>query len=85
MEKRFNQEIKALGKRIRDIRKERGISQDQLEVDSGIVRSEISRIENGLRNVEFYTIVRLAIALNVEIADFFKKTRQSKPSSAKEK
>jgi transcriptional regulator with XRE-family HTH domain len=37
----------------------------------GMERSEISKIENGKKNVEFNTMVRLAEALEVELSDFF--------------
>jgi HTH-type transcriptional regulator, competence development regulator len=72
MEKRYEIEIKAFGKRLRTIREGKGISQLDLEIHSGINRTEISRIENGLKNIEFYTIVKLAGALEVELHDFFK-------------
>jgi len=71
VEKRYTQEIKLFGKRLRAIRKKKGISQLDLEVNSGINRTEISRIENGLKNIEFYTLVRLADALEINIIDFF--------------
>ncbi|MBK9318885.1 MAG: helix-turn-helix transcriptional regulator [Bacteroidetes bacterium] len=44
-----------------------------LEVQTGINRTEISKIENGLKNIEFLTIVRLAVALEAELLDFFEK------------
>lgn len=37
----------------------------------GMERSEISKIENGKKNVEFNTMIRLAEALEVELSDFF--------------
>lgn len=48
-----------------------GISQLDLEIQSGINRTEISRIENGLKNIEFFTIVKLAVALDVEVEELF--------------
>ena len=73
MEKRYEQEIKAFGKRLRELREAKNLSQLDLEIQSGINRTEISRIENGQKNIEFATIVKLAIALDVNIADFFTK------------
>ena len=73
MEKRYKSEIVAFGKHLRSFRIKRGMSQLDLEVESGISRTEISRIENGLKNIEFMTITKLAIALDIEIYDFFKK------------
>lgn len=73
MEKRYKTEIENFGKRLRSIRIAKGLSQLDLEVESGINRTEISRIENGLKNIEFLTIVKLAEALDADLLDFFKK------------
>lgn len=40
----------------------------------GMERSEISKIENGKKNIEFNTMVRLAEALSVDLSDFFSST-----------
>ena len=73
MEKRYNIEIKRFGKRLRSLRQAKGLSQLDLELESGINRTEVSRIENGLKNIEFMTVVKLAAALEIEILEFFKK------------
>jgi HTH-type transcriptional regulator, competence development regulator len=75
MEKRYNKEIKAFGKKLKELRKSKGISQLDLELQSGINRTEISRIENGLKNIEFYTIVRLAAALDIDLKTSFSKLK----------
>jgi len=71
MEKRYKSEIKAFGKRLKSIRLKKGLTQLDLELESGISRTEISRIENGLKNIEFYTIVKLAEALGITLGEFF--------------
>ena len=71
MEKEYKIEIERFGKRIRSIRKSQMMSQLELEVASGIDRTEISRIENGLKNIEFMTMVRLAESLKVQLVDLF--------------
>lgn len=71
MEKRYKIEIKAFGKRLKSIRQKKGLTQLDLELESGITRTEISRIENGLKNIEFYTMVKLADALKVSLHEFF--------------
>lgn len=70
-EKRYNLELKEFGQRVRRIRERQNLTQLQLEILTGIDRSEISRIENGIRNIEFYTIVKLALALEVSISELF--------------
>ncbi|WEK38457.1 MAG: helix-turn-helix transcriptional regulator [Candidatus Pseudobacter hemicellulosilyticus] len=53
------------------MRKEKNMSQVDLEVQSGIYIAEISKMENGLQNLEFYTLSKLAFALKVQLQDFF--------------
>ncbi|WP_262497273.1 helix-turn-helix domain-containing protein [Parafilimonas terrae] len=52
--------------------KKNKMPQLDLEVATGINHSDISRIENGKLNIEFFTMVKLAAALNGELVDFFK-------------
>jgi HTH-type transcriptional regulator, competence development regulator len=76
IEERYAAEIKSFGERVKEIRVKKGVTQLQLELKTGIDRAEISRIENGLNNIEFFTIVRLASALNLELGDFFHKDKE---------
>ena len=62
------------GQRIRALRKERGLSQEQLAELSGLDRTYISGIERGLRNVALRNIEALAQALGVSIAELFEDT-----------
>lgn len=72
MEKRYKIEIESFGTRLKELREKQELTQLDLEIQSGINRTEISRIENGQKNIEFLTIVKLAIALNIDLKDFFK-------------
>ena len=72
-ERRYKMELKALGNRIKDIRTRKNLIQLDLEVSSGINRTDISKIENGIKNIEFLTIVKIAEALEVELYELFKK------------
>ena len=74
-ERRYKAELKALGIRIRKIREANNLIQLDLEVKTGISRSDISKIENGLKNIEFITIVKIAEALDVNVFDLFKPER----------
>lgn len=71
MQKRYQEEIEKFGERLRSIRKKLGLSQLDLEIRSGLSRTEISRIENGQKNIEFMTIIRLATALEIEVVSLF--------------
>lgn len=72
MEKRYKIEITAFGKRLKQLRLKKGLTQLDMELESGISRTEISRIENGTKNIEFLTLVKLAVALDIELQELFK-------------
>lgn len=66
-------EVSAIvGNNIRKHRKKLKLTQLDLEVSTGIGRSEFSRIENGAKNLELSTLVKIADALKIPIADLFK-------------
>ncbi len=56
----------ALGAALRELRKERGLSQDDFARKAGLHRTFISQTERGVRNVSLSSIVRLANALEVD-------------------
>ena len=61
------------GKRLAAVRKELGWSQEKLALDSGVVRSYLSGVERGKRNIALLNIVRLAETLGFsarELMDF---------------
>jgi len=62
----------SFGRNIARIRNERGYSQDNLAERADLDRTFISGIERGVRNPGIKTVVRLARALNSEIADLFR-------------
>ncbi len=60
---------KKLGDRIRTLRKEAGLSQEELADTAGLHRTYIGAIERGERNISLINIVHLARALRVKPAD----------------
>jgi transcriptional regulator with XRE-family HTH domain len=59
------------GIRLKTLRKEKGLSQEELAEKSGLNRPYISGIEQGKRNVSLEVIEKLAEALGIEIRGFF--------------
>jgi len=59
----------ALGRAVRLIRDERGISQVQLAEATGFMQSWISHVERGARNPSWNNVVRLATGLGVSPAE----------------
>jgi len=60
------------GQRVRELRKERGLSQEDLAEICGLDRTYISGIERGLRNLALRNIEILARAFNISISDLLK-------------
>lgn len=60
--------LKNFGSRLVELRKDKGISQEKLALESGIARSYLSGVERGIRNIALINIHKLAAALDVEPA-----------------
>ena len=59
------------GKRVRELRKERGWSQEEFADRCGLDRTYISGIERGVRNPTLEIIGMISSGLNVEICILF--------------
>ena len=57
--------LRALGDRVKEARIERGLSQRQLALQAGIRQPDISRVEEGKKNITLFTLVRLCKALEI--------------------
>jgi transcriptional regulator with XRE-family HTH domain len=66
----------ALGRAVRAIREQRGISQVQLAEATGFVQSWISHVERGSRNPSWSNVVRLAKGLSVSVAELVRQAEQ---------
>ena len=62
-----------LGKRIRQLREERGFSQESVALASGLDRSYFGGIERGEHNVAVINLEKIASALNSKIPDLFER------------
>lgn len=69
--------IKSFGKNLKKLRKEAGLSQEELANDADIPLSQVGRIERGEVNTTISTVNVLAKALKVEIKDLFIFSRKS--------
>jgi transcriptional regulator with XRE-family HTH domain len=58
----------ALGQAIRELRLERGLSQEQLAERSGLHPRYISDVERGRRNIGFVNLDRLAQAMSIDLS-----------------
>ncbi|WP_277232069.1 helix-turn-helix transcriptional regulator [Phocaeicola salanitronis] len=58
---------KYVGKQIEERRKELGMTQEQLGVKCGVIRTTINKIENGRYSVSVDKLAEIARALDFEI------------------
>lgn len=61
-----------LGEQIRALRKEKGLSLEQLAKKSGVALATLSRLENGKHSGNFKTHQKIAEALGIAVTDLYK-------------
>jgi transcriptional regulator with XRE-family HTH domain len=59
------------GERLRALRLDRGISQEKLGELAGVHRTYVGALERGEQNVSLTNLHELALALGVDVVDFF--------------
>lgn len=62
---------RALGERVRRLRKERGWTQENLVERTGLDRSYLAEVEGGNTNPSLRTLSRLAQGLQIELRELF--------------
>ena len=63
--------LKALGRRIRELRTERGYSQEGFADKCGVHRTFMGTVERGESNLSFQNIVKVAASLDVTLSALF--------------
>jgi len=63
------EELKEFGRRLRELRLQRGYSQEKLAEIASLHRNYIGMIERGERNVTLLNIKKLARALGIEVSE----------------
>lgn len=64
-----------LGKKIRELRKEKGFSQESFAYEVGLDRTYMGSVERGERNIATLNLIRIAKTLKVEIGELFPSIR----------
>ena len=67
-----------IGKRIQALRKGKGYSQEEFAYQAGIARTYMGRIERGEQNLSIQNLIKIAIALKVEVGDLIPPIKQLK-------
>jgi transcriptional regulator with XRE-family HTH domain len=66
-------EIKVrFGKRVRQLRKERGLSQEAFADSCELDRTYLGGVERGERNISLVNISKIALGLDITISDLFR-------------
>ena len=63
--------LSTLGMKIRELRKQKNLSQNELAAQCNFEKASLSRIECGKTNVTILTLKKISDALDTRIADFF--------------
>ena len=71
---------RAFGDALREIRKERSVSQEQLALDSGLDRTYVSLIERGVQSPTIRSVVKLANVLGVKPSELILRMEASNPN-----
>lgn len=69
---------KLIGLRIKELRRAKNMSQEYLSEKIGISSKYLSSIERGKGNPSLDTVIKLAIALDVELSEIFIFSHQGK-------
>lgn len=75
MQKPFT--VQDFGKRLRELRKARGFSQEGFALQVNLDRTYVGGIERGERNPGLKVILRIADTLDVAVADLFETPREA--------
>lgn len=67
--KRMQDSLAALGKRIKTLREESGLTQEKFAEKCGFDRTYISLIERGKRNLSYTNLLKVAEGLEISISD----------------
>ncbi|MBS9767549.1 MAG: helix-turn-helix transcriptional regulator [Flavobacteriaceae bacterium] len=65
------------GKKVKEARKVKGISQEELAFQAGLHRTYIGMIERAEKNITLLNIEKIANALNVNINYFFDENKRN--------
>lgn len=72
VDRAFKRLQRDLGLRLREVRRERGLSQADAAKRVGMTLDNYVKIERGRRNVTLHTVTRLAVALGVDVPELFR-------------
>ena len=67
----FPVENNEVGEKIRELRKNAGLTQQELAKKTGIIQSDLSRMESGEYRVSLVALTKILGALDMTVSEFF--------------
>lgn len=71
-----NEKLISFGHRVRELRKNRGLSQEAMAALAGVDRSYMGHIERGEKNITLTKIYQISDALEIDVADLFPRSQE---------
>ena len=65
-----------IGKKIREIRKQKGYSQEAFAAEAQLGRTYMGRIERGEQNLSIQNLIQIALTLKVEVGELVPPIKQ---------
>lgn len=66
------QSLTEFGQRLKHIRKEKGMTQDELEYKAGVHDNMVGRLERAERTANYLQILKISTALEIDPSQLFK-------------
>lgn len=67
-----------IGKKIREMRKLKGFSQEDFAAEAQLGRTYYGRVERGEQNISIQNLIQIALTLKVEVGELIPTIRQLK-------
>lgn len=67
---------KQIGDRIKKLRIEKNLTQEQLAWDASVDRTYMNHVENGRKNISVRSLEKIIKALNTDMSTFFKEFKK---------
>jgi transcriptional regulator with XRE-family HTH domain len=64
-------QLEAVGRQIRKLREDHGLSQEEFAAKAGLDRAYYGAVERGKRNLSARNLIKIAVALNVDVGALF--------------
>jgi len=71
MDRKFKTLCRSLGEQVRHLRREKGISQEELAFRADIDRTYISQIERGVSNPSLLVLYKVASVIGLSVPELF--------------